>query len=151
MRLGLLAAALLFGCGSTASSTGAPPAPPFTACEIGQLGGAWLVSYTEVDGNCGPVPDETVVAPSGAPMKVGGGVDAGGPQCTIAAQTISADKCEIDDDFTCTLLGGTAGTQHWSGALHQTSAVDIVGRVSLQLLEPMAACRSTYIEEWKRQ
>ncbi len=116
---------LLGGCGSGSN---------FTDCKLGQLTGTWRLSYSQTNGNCGPIADETVntSAPPG-----------GGASCTIAARSISADKCHFEADFTCPTTDN-AGTQHWVIVMDQVASNLIDGTGTVQLQHPLGTCRSTY-------
>lgn len=129
---------LLVGC----SSSGAEPF--YGPCTIGELTGTWRVHYTETDGTCGKLADETMVmsAASKTPQT---------SQCTYAASQVSQDKCRIDMDFTCPLTG-IPGTQHWAGLYKQTGDGLLQGTFTAQASSPTAGtCRSTYSITMQRQ
>ncbi len=130
---------LLAGCSSSTNAT------PFTACTLGtpQLTGTFRVSYLEQSGDCGPVPDETIVL-SGTPAQVSAQVKTASAGCTYQADMISADKCRLDESFTCPLKAPYKGTQQWSGFLRQTSPTTLEGPLTAQLSSTAGACRSTY-------
>lgn len=106
------------------------------ACGIGELSGTWRISYKEVDGDCGPIPAETVnLSSSGS---------GGGGACKTAVQDISSDKCRLDFDYTCPTTDGK-GTQRWSGVTKQTAEDRLEADSTAQLQHPaLGACRSTY-------
>jgi len=115
---------LLGGCGSDSGSTD---------CALGQLTGTWRVSYSQINGNCGSIPDETVN--TSAP--------GGGATCTIAVRTISPDKCHFESDFTCPTTD-SAGIVHWVLVMDQVASDLIEGTGTAQLQHPVGTCRSTY-------
>jgi hypothetical protein len=134
----LLALALL-GCDPDASET--QPEEPGFACAIDALTGTWRVTYSEQDGDCGPVASETV--------SLGGtGGDAGGCKTTKAA--VSADRCSREFDFTCPTTDGE-GSQRWTGITRQVSARRLESDATAQLQHPeLGVCRSTYTMVWTR-
>jgi hypothetical protein len=134
LTAGLLIAA---GCSSSNSSE------PFTACTIGELRGTWRVTYAETDGTCGKVPSETVVLMPGNTKAASA--------CTFATDRISPDRCRLDLDFTCPLTAPTSGSQHWVGALRQTSPTNLSGSMTLQVTTGAVTCRSTYDIDYSQQ
>jgi hypothetical protein len=141
MRIALpfvTSALLLVACSSSTTE------PPFAGpCHIGELTGTWHVTYAETDGNCGPVPAETVV------LSASMTASAMGPKCTINADQVSADKCRLDSDFTCP-LNGAVGTQRWVGATHQTGPGSLSSSWTVSTTGAVV-CRSTYTLTWVQQ
>lgn len=119
------------------SSTTTNDTGPFT-CRIGELTGAWRVTYAESNGTCGAIPDETAV------LTTTGATPAG---CTVKASQISEDKCSFTLDYTCPLVVGE-GEGQWTGIIRQTGDRELRGNVSLQVTTPTATCRSTYVQTW---
>ena len=114
---------------------GGDSAPAFT-CAIGSLpGGSWRWHYTETNGSCGAIADETILP----------GSDVGTSSCTGVTNQISADRCTVDFAKTCPLNSTTIiGTQTWVGHLVQTAATELHGSATLQAVAPFGSCRSTY-------
>ena len=137
MRLLLIASlAAPIACSSSSTGSSGFSGP----CHIGELSGTWRVHYTQTDGNCGALPDETVImdaAPSNS-------------KCTYAAKSISADKCRMDLDFTCPLPAGP-GEQHWVGTLRQTGPGSMDGPWTGQGTSLGQTCRSSYDVHWQQQ
>jgi hypothetical protein len=103
-------------------------------CQIGSLTGTWRLVYSQVDGNCGPIPSETVQA----------GTVGAASSCVIQNQTISPDHCRIDSTFTCPTTDGQ-GTQAWTTVFHQDSDTSLSGTGTVQVNHPtLGTCRSTY-------
>ena len=111
----------------------------FSDCRIGELTGTWRMSYTERNGNCGDVADETVNFNS-----LGGGGD-----CAVYAESISADQCVFETDFECPFDGGR-GTQRWVLHLRQIGEGRISGTGTAQVQHVSGVCRSTYDIERRR-
>jgi len=107
----------------------------FTDCAIGELTGTWRTRYTETDGTCGPISDETTVFdPNSEPS----------PGCTVTANNISADKCRAEFAFTCPTTDNQ-GTQSWTQVIDQTGSGTLEGTATVQLNHPsIVGCRSTY-------
>ncbi len=141
MRLNSVVWLVFAGAGCSSTHTD----PPFTACTLGtpQFTGTFRVSYLEQSGDCGPIPDETVVL-AGTPAQMSAQAKTASAGCTYQADTISADKCRVDESFTCPLKAPYKGTQQWAGYLRQTSATTLEGPLTVQLASSAAACRSTY-------
>jgi hypothetical protein len=129
MRLasGLLGLCLTFsvsGCGSE---------DEFTACSLGENTGAWLESYRELEGNCGPLSSNVVIADAPDP-----------PGCVYAYNSISDDKCEGSSDFTCPTSDGR-GTQHVVVTARHIDTGLIKGTATIELDHPdWGYCKSTY-------
>jgi hypothetical protein len=118
-----IALVILVACGSDS----------FT-CTIGELaGGTWRLAYVETNGTCGPIPDETYNTST----------PGGGQDCSIAARTISADKCHLETAFTCLTTDG-AGIYSWTIVLDQTAPDRLEGTGTVQLQHPAGTCRGTY-------
>jgi hypothetical protein len=119
---------------------------PFRACSMGSLTGTWRISYRETNGDCGPIPDETVniaAASSGSTSSSGGG-------CRTLAYGISADKCRVEQSFTCP-SNDNRGTQSWTIVIQQTGPTSVSGTATVQLTHStLGACRSTYAMTWTR-
>ncbi len=116
---------------------------PFAACTIGELTGTWRIRYVKTQGSCGDLNDETVVM-SAEPPKLAAA-------CTYAANNIGADKCTLEQDFTCPTLDNQ-GTQRWVGSYRQTAAGQLTGSVTLQADHPaIGMCRATYDVTWAQQ
>jgi hypothetical protein len=119
--ISLLLALAVIGCGGD---------EPFT-CALGNLTGTWRVHYVETDGNCGPVPDATVMMDS----------ESG---CTVESQQVSADKCRKDSTVTCPTTDGLGTTTNVT-VLTQVAADRIEGTTTVQLDHwTLGSCRSTY-------
>lgn len=127
-----LALAFIVGCGGTDSTT-TDPTPIGYSCSIGSLTGTWRFHYTETNGNCGPISDETGIL----------GVGSGSSSCTTAYKRISADQCRMDAEFTCPTTD-QQGTVSWVLVLEQVSNVQITGSGTVQGIHPAGTCRSTY-------
>lgn len=123
--MGLAVVWVLGGCGGSDA--------PFADCDIGGLTGTWRFHYDETNGNCGAIADETVALSSSAPSS-----------CTTNSSSVSGDKCELQDDFTCPLTSGT-GSQRWVEVIDQASATEMDGTATVQLVDDAGdTCRSTY-------
>ena len=129
IAIAILLAVALAACGGSDSGEGSD----FT-CAIGELTGAWRLSYVELDGSCGPIPDETFIAPPGG---------AGDPACVVDYNSISADKCQLETDVTCPTLDNL-GTQTWVWSIRQTGSGLLEGSATLQLNHTSGICRGTY-------
>lgn len=103
-------------------------------CQLGTgaLTGAWLVHFTEKNGNCGPIADSLNI--------VDGDPD---PSCTIKYKTYSADHCKVDQDFTCPTKDGL-GTQRWVTALTQVAKDRVSGLATVTGQHPSGNCESMY-------
>jgi hypothetical protein len=113
---------------------------PFT-CSLGEATGTWRVHYDTQDGDCGDVPDETVL--------LTGATDGGG-QCSNVTGIVSPDKCRTDVDLNCPTTD-SKGTQHWTGVLNQTAAGTISGTMTVQANHPPEGpCRGTYTVTYTR-
>lgn len=134
MRSVLIAGLALFGCSSSHST------PPSVHCAQGELTGTWRLHYTEVDGTCGPIQDETVnltaVNTPGSPSSPSA--------CTTASDQVSSDKCVRETDFTCPPADGEAGTVHWTLSTKQVSDTEIQGTGTVEIRLGTRYCRSTY-------
>jgi hypothetical protein len=121
---------------------------PFDDCSLGlgERSGIWRTSYTETDGTCGPIPDETTV--------VGHDPSEG---CTITYEAFSEDRCRGETSFTCLSTDPTRiymlsegeepplnVSQSWTVVLNQVSATKLTGTGTVQLESPRGTCRSTY-------
>ena len=126
--------AVVVGCSSSSET--------FTDCKIGELRGTWRVSYTQTNGSCGPVADETAVLTPGKD-------DPAVAQCTAVSNQISPDKCRMETDSTCPLTGENA-TQRWVGVMRQTGPGSLAGSMTLTV-QGSVACRSTYDVNWTQQ
>lgn len=94
--------------------------------------GTWRVQFIENSGNCGPIPEGLVS--SGSPAPTG---------CTTHRQVLSADRCQLETDFTCP-TEDELGSLHYVAVLRQTSATVLRGPVSVTLTHPAVTCRSVY-------
>lgn len=112
-------------------------APPFTDCRLGELTGTWRAHYTETNGDCGPIPDETAVFSPGKQDPATAG-------CKTLTATTSADRCRMDLDWTCPPAKGS-GTVRWTGVLRHTGRDTLAADLSLQINIPAGYCRSTYL------
>jgi hypothetical protein len=130
--------ALLSACSSEDDNSAKP-----AVCSIGELRGTWRISYTETDGTCGAVADETAVLDPNAEAPATG--------CEYHSMSVSDDKCRMDMDYTCPLAGGVHGSQRWTGSLHQTDAGRLAGSITAQVTSPAGPCRSTYDVTWSQQ
>lgn len=134
----LLLSGFVVACSSSSSD-----AEPFTDCAIGELTGTWRVHYTRQDGDCPPkIPDETVVIDSPANKQAAS-------KCTFHANNVAADKCSMEQDFTCPAANGP-GSLRWTGKTTQTSAGSMRGTMSLTIMIPEGTCRSTYTIDWTK-
>src|SRR5688572_29357667 len=92
----VLAGAILFAACGGSTEDG------FNNCALGELTGSWHFQYTEIDGTCGQIGDDTGVPdPEGSVLPT---------ECTYSANDISADQCRWDLSWTCP-TGDNAGTQ----------------------------------------
>jgi hypothetical protein len=112
----------------------------FEACAIGQLTGNWRFHYTQTQGNCGAIADQTGTNPGAAP----------GDGCNVESSAISKDKCSVTQRFTCNLKDNL-GTQAWVLTLRQVATDRIQGSGSLQINYPTGVCRSAYAIEISQQ
>lgn len=128
---GLVVAVTLVACSSDPDR--------FTDCKLGQLTGTWRVSYTERDGNCGRIADETVSLSAATAAEAQS-------KCTYAVNTVSADRCQAEQDFTCALTGAK-GTQRWVGTLRHATERTLSGRYTVQVTGDVT-CRGTYETFW---
>ena len=116
------------------SACGGSDTPSFT-CTIGSLSGAWQTHYTESNGSCGPIVDETTVF----------GSSGGSSSCTGVTANVSADHCAIDTTSTCPLSSTTiSGTQSWVIHFTQASLTELDGTGTVQVVSSAGSCRSTY-------
>jgi len=128
--------------GITVAACSSESSTTFTDCKIGELTGTWRVTYTETDGTCGPLPSETA---SFNPGKQ----DPAAANCTFRTNTISADKCRADQDWTCPTTSGR-GTSRWTGVTTHSTTNTLSSTLTLQLTDPSITCRSTYTVIWTR-
>lgn len=126
---------LLLGCSSSSSADDGPK------CNIGQLTGAWRITYLETDGACGAITEQTVTMSSQPP--------GGGGTCMFAKNEVSADKCTTAQAFTCPIAGST-GNQQWTGTMKTVEETKLQGTYTLQVTGA-APCRSTYTITWTKQ
>lgn len=141
-HLFFLASALLCACSDPAPSSASTDEEEsdFT-CALGSLTGTWRITYAEQDGDCGPVPAETVS------LGGSGGTD---PGCTYAPKKPSADKCSLEFDFSCPTTDGK-GSQRWTGITRQVAEKKLISDATAQVQHPDAGvCRSTYTMTWAR-
>jgi hypothetical protein len=134
-NIAVLAAALtLIACGGSSSSDSSSNSALTCGLGTGSLTGTWRTHYTQTDGNCGAIPDETnMMGSSSMP-----------PGCTLAARNVSADNCHLSIDFTCP-TSDNLGTQHWVVAYSQVSATEILATGTVQVSHAtLGTCRSTY-------
>ncbi len=123
--------AVVVGCGGSDAGSGGGTDPGPT-CSIGSLTGTWRLHYVQMDGTCGPIPDET------------GHVDGTlSPTCTLTYRQVSADHCGLEMSFTCPTLDGQ-GTYTWVLAVHQASDTKLLGSGTVQVVDPAITCRGTY-------
>ena len=116
------------------SACGGSDTPPFT-CTIGSLRGSWQTHYTESNGTCGPISDETTVF----------GSSGGNSSCTGVSANVSPDHCSIDTTSTCPLSSTTiSGTQSWTVHFTQSSPTELDGTGTVQVVSSAGSCRSTY-------
>lgn len=128
----LLAATLFFGVAIAACGA---EDDKFTDCHIGELTGTWRTHYTETDGNCGPISDETGIFDPNAPLPAG---------CTSQGSSVSANKCRGDIAVTCPTTDNN-GTQAWVIVVTQTGPGSLKGTGTVQLNHAtLGNCRSTY-------
>jgi hypothetical protein len=133
--------AALLGCGSDATSAPPESEEPGLVCALDSLTGIWRVTYTEHDGDCGPVASETV------DLGGSGGAD---PSCTYAPKKPSADRCSLEFDFTCPTTD-SKGSQRWTGITRQVAEKKLISDATAQLQHPeLGVCRSTYTMTWTR-
>ncbi len=132
MRKLLIAGMLLGACG------GEDQTPvPIEECQLGELTGAWRVTYEETDGTCGPIPDATVIMGNG----VENGVEPEG--CEIYSATRDADSCRSFVDFECVMSDGSA--VRWVIVQTQVSSDRVIGTGTGTVNHPEAGfCQSTY-------
>lgn len=103
------------------------------ACNLGDLTGTWRVTYAQKDGNCGPLPAETVSLAS--PSAAG---------CVEHSSSISSDRCRVEADETCP-TGDGRGSQRWTVVLTQVEAARLTGSATVQgQHSTLGSCRSTY-------
>lgn len=118
--------------------------PPALVCSLGELTGTWRVTYDEKNGNCGPIPAETVASDAAKPPKPSE------DPCTRRLHRVSSDRCRFDFDFTCPTTDG-AGAQRWVGVTKQTAEDRLESDVTVELDHPeLGVCRSTYTATWTR-
>lgn len=116
----------LAGCGSADEE--------FTDCRIGELTGAWRMTYAETNGNCGAIADETAIFdPNSGPT----------PGCVVHSSSVSADKCEGQVDSECAFPDGD-GSVRWVMVLDQISPAALSGTGTVQVSSSQLTCRSTY-------
>ncbi len=128
----LIMTGIVAGCGNE----------PFDACGLGTetVQGLWRVRATEVNGTCGPMPDQVV------------GVGAAGTRsdddCEYELANLSADMCELLMDYSCTSSDGSV--THVIGKLQHVADNSLSGTVNVTLYLPGDTCRSTYIWDWTK-
>jgi hypothetical protein len=127
-------AALLFVC--LASCGGGPE------CDKDDRHGTYLLTYTELSGNCGPVGPVVV--------QMGG---AGGSGCVSFHAEYSDDQCTLDSDTQCSLNGQSVrviGT-----TTQEDDEADLItGTASFNITEQGSGdpiCYSTYDLRYERQ
>lgn len=128
MRMFVALAVAVIGCSSAESDKDSS----FT-CAMGSLTGTWRTHYTETNGDCGPIPDETNVFNPGK-------FD---PACTVRTNKFSADKCRWDADWSCPTTD-KQGTQAWVMVTRQTGSDKLESSATVTLSHPTGVCRSTY-------
>lgn len=142
MRRFAIVGSMVVASGCSGATT---PEPPTTfECQLGELTGTWRLKYTETNGSCGRLPDETVVLGAQGP-------DSGTSDCTLAAGTISADKCRLDQDFTCPSGDGLNGKVRWVGVTKHVAKDRLESDMTISIREhPKISCQSTYTITWTR-
>jgi hypothetical protein len=116
---------------------------PFRDCNLDTLSGTWRISYRETNGDCGPIPDETVNLASA-------GSGSAASTCSTQAYGISPNKCRVEQAFTCATTDG-AGTTAWTMVVQQMSPTSVSGTATAQLTHrTLGTCRSTYAMTWTR-
>lgn len=129
----LAAVCLLPGCDILS-----PEEEPFTACHIRGISGTWQISYVELDGTCGTIPDEIV-------SLVGDQGPSG--NCVVYNSLESPDMCRLDVDFECE--SGPSSSVRWTGVLEHLDYDLVQGTMSGQVSSGgQAQCRSTYRSTW---
>jgi hypothetical protein len=107
----------------------------FNDCAMGDLTGTWRAHYDEVNGNCGPIADETALFDPDADP---------GPGCIVNNSIISDDKCRADMDFSCPTTDDR-GTQDWVMVMRHVGPGRLSGTATVQVNHPaVGTCRSTY-------
>jgi hypothetical protein len=104
-------------------------------CALGTLTGTWRSHYTQTNGDCGGVDDETLMIGSSIADSAG---------CTYYASDLSPDRCRLSVDFSCPTTNDGV-TQHWVITMSQVSATTIIATGTLRTTHPITGtCRSTY-------
>lgn len=130
MRTLLLTLLTLSACGSDSE--------PFENCTLGELTGAWRISYSEDDGTCGPLADETIVFDG-----------SGGEGCEVLSFEVSEDQCEGALHTFCT--DGSTFEQDNVLVLTQTGEDTIEGTFAVMYADSSFSCRSTYDVDMRQQ
>jgi hypothetical protein len=130
----LLLACALVGCSVALTAACSDDSEPFDDCSLGELSGIWRSSYTETNGTCGPIADETVVA--GQP---------GGAGCTVTYEAFSEDRCRMERAFACDIIEPIEATTSWTVVMNQVGPSQLSGSGTVQVNSQVIACRSSYL------
>jgi hypothetical protein len=112
-------------------------------CSSDARSGAYLVTFTEVDGDCGPLSSQVV--------RLTGELD---PTCVLdSPQTLSADQCTVDSSVSCTNPNtGVTLTLIGTTTQQDASASLITGIATIEGYDAQGPiCRGTYRLRYERQ
>jgi hypothetical protein len=114
-------------------------------CSMSERTGVYLLEWTELDGTCGPIPDELVRIDPASPLPDG---------CTLdAPDTVSPDECTLERSATCTDTTGLYLRSVSTTTQENDDASLVTGLVTVDVRNPdgSAACLSTYRLRYVRQ
>lgn len=114
-------------------------------CSLGELTGTWRVVYTRKDGDCGPLPADTLAAD---------GINKTKPSedpCSYKLRRISSDRCRFDFDYTCP-SDDAKGSARFVGVTKQTEEGKLESDMTIQLdhPDPDLVCQGTYGAVWTK-
>lgn len=143
MGKNLLALGCLLVAGCSGSAESSDDDDPIECSAEDRLG-TYLLEFTELDGDCGPLPDQLV--------RITGELS---PGCTIDGEpTVSDDSCKVENSLTCidpdtgqalTIVGVT--TQETDSG----SVITGTATITLRDVDGALLCLSTYLLRYERQ
>lgn len=121
-----------------------PDTKQVDASECVTRGAVYYVEYFELDGDCGPLPDNTIVVPRDGKLTVSADCDDRGwsEGCSVFVDRTCRDETPSGADFVLTVTGQVGWADDGSGAV----GVETIKMVA----EDGSSCLSTYRVEFTR-
>jgi hypothetical protein len=125
---------------TSASSNGSPFSDAARSCDIDNVTGTFVVTYTLQSGTCGDLPSSQYDLVQDWPWNT--------PGCIVKQKTTSADRCVSTGSADC-IVG--ASTESIQGSITETSPDAIDGTVSIQVTNSVGQCSGTYAIAYRRK